>query len=285
MGGEVGVIGLAFPTDLPDLAAALSQEFIFRKGRTLGVDQRFPSVFASGENFIVWREKRIPVAAAAARPFVLEGPDGPLSAAMVGLVWTHPDHRGKGFGAQVMRGVREIAQAKKHDVLVLWTSIHDFYRKLGWIDGDRSLFGRLDGKATTRGQRLIDFTKLDALRAAHQPWRVRRGELGWRSIPVPATEVELFTTEGGYALAGREGTTGFVYEVVGDEAAVRRLGEQLLSAYDRLNVNERVGSVSSVWFEGQGAQLAPQTQTMWLPLTEAGKAAAAAAHISYFDRI
>lgn len=276
-------VGPAHAAELTVLAAALSEEFIFRKGRTLGVDQRFPSAFASPEYFTVARGESGLVAAAAARPFTLEGPGGSVSAAMIGLVWTHPEHRGKGHGAQVMRALQEANAGR--DVLVLWTSIHDFYRKLGWIDGDRSLFGRLDGKATTRGQPLTDLAKLDALRAAHQPWRVRRGALDWRSIPVPSTEVELFTTEGGYALAGREGTTGFVYEVVGDEAAVRRLGEQLLSAYDRLNVNERVGSLSSVWFEGQGAQLAPQTQTMWLPLTEAGKAAAAAAHISYFDRI
>lgn len=66
------------------------------------------------------------------KPLVIKSPVGVFKIAAIGSVVTNPLYRNQGFSKQVLEDC--IDSARKHgcDFAILWTNLHDFYRKLGF---------------------------------------------------------------------------------------------------------------------------------------------------------
>lgn len=121
--------------DMEDLAELL--DGIFRLEARV-YDQNvladFPLVFVP-ENYLNCRVIELGgrlVSHAAIFPCKVVLRDRHLRMAVVVLVATHPKHRGKGHAARLMLDLQQMMDDEGYDLGILWTSVPDFYRKLGW---------------------------------------------------------------------------------------------------------------------------------------------------------
>jgi GNAT superfamily N-acetyltransferase len=55
-----------------------------------------------------------------------------LKTGIIGGVATHPDYRNKGYATTLLRECIRIMERQEYDLSLLWPSVADFYRKLGW---------------------------------------------------------------------------------------------------------------------------------------------------------
>ena len=55
-----------------------------------------------------------------------------LKAGVIVSVATHPHYRLRGHAAALMRDLQSTLRTQAYDLAMLWTSVPDFYRKLGW---------------------------------------------------------------------------------------------------------------------------------------------------------
>lgn len=72
------------------------------------------------------------VSHAVVRPMVIKSPHLIYKVAGIGSVVTHENYRNQGFSQQVLTDCLTVARDQKCDVAILWTHLHDFYRKVGF---------------------------------------------------------------------------------------------------------------------------------------------------------
>lgn len=72
------------------------------------------------------------LSAAVMKPLVIKSPAGLFKAAAIGSVVTSPDHRNQGLSRQTLEACLEAARAHGCDFAILWSDLHDFYRKIGF---------------------------------------------------------------------------------------------------------------------------------------------------------
>lgn len=72
------------------------------------------------------------VAHAGVRFFIAKTHFGLVKIAAVGSVVTHPEHRSKGLSQNLIQQLMDKAWQEGADIAVLWTDLHDFYKKIGF---------------------------------------------------------------------------------------------------------------------------------------------------------
>lgn len=303
-------IGICRPEELPALIAALDAQFVLGKGRTLSLSARYPAALGEGQadNVHVLRLEGHIAACVAARPFDWVSGAERWRGAMLGMVWTRPDLRGKGYSSQLLAAVATALRESGFDFAVLWTALEGFYEKLGWVRHDRGRLGLVQppghdpllphswGRAGTQGDALVPgadrVEKIESLRARCLAQRIARAPIDYRTIPLPADEVHLHTAGAaedprGYILYGVRGETVYVYEMAGDTDTFAALWKGATADATRVYVNDAAGSVSFAWLSANAPiQWQPQRLAMWRPLSARAESAPYTAwHIRYFDRI
>jgi predicted N-acetyltransferase YhbS len=66
------------------------------------------------------------------KPLYTRGPAGLIKAATIGSVVTSTQHRNNGLSQKILHDCLETARGVSCDIAILWTSIQDFYRKMGF---------------------------------------------------------------------------------------------------------------------------------------------------------
>jgi predicted GNAT family N-acyltransferase len=66
------------------------------------------------------------------KPMVIKSPHIIFKVAGIGSVVTHENYRNQGFSQKVLTDCLAIAAEQKCDLAILWTHLHDFYRKVGF---------------------------------------------------------------------------------------------------------------------------------------------------------
>lgn len=66
------------------------------------------------------------------KPLILKTPNCILKVAAIGSVVTEEAHRNQGLSRQILETCLEEASKQDCDLAILWTNLHDFYRKLGF---------------------------------------------------------------------------------------------------------------------------------------------------------
>ncbi|MGE0763976.1 MAG: GNAT family N-acetyltransferase [Bdellovibrionales bacterium] len=74
----------------------------------------------------------------------VKSPMGLMKIAGIGSVATDPAHRNQGHSRAVLESTLDIAQRSACDIAVLWSNLHDFYRKLGFELAGSEVSLRLD---------------------------------------------------------------------------------------------------------------------------------------------
>lgn len=283
---------IACPTSDGDEALALlDQEFIFSRGRTLSLSLRFASVLSQPDaRFLATRNNGNLESILLLRPFDWITPSGNCRAAMIGLVWTHPEARGHGHGGALLAEAARAMRRDNIDFAVLWTRRAEFYRRAGWIPADCGVLGHCRGEgSTTRApsEARALWPAIHSLREAHGGQRVRRTLANYTMLSPPATEHDAALEGGAYALIGRLGTTAYLYEIGGQPNGLPVLWHGLRQRYRELFINVRRGTEHQQWLSAQ-PEITWQDQNlaMWLALS--GNADAkhfSSWYVPFLDRI
>ena len=124
--------------------ALFDAEFTHGRGRTLSLAQRLPAVFGTtGATAWSVRDQGECVSAFVTRPFDWLDAGATLRGAMVGLVCTRQDHRGKGLATRLLATALEELRVQQVRFAVLWAGKPDVYERAGWQFVDRGLLGRM----------------------------------------------------------------------------------------------------------------------------------------------
>lgn len=289
------------PDELERLMPLLDEEFIFGKGRTISLRLRFPTVFCRNNlhNIIIGTDGGAIVSALAMRQFDWREGDEIFCGAMIGAVYTHPARRGEGLAGNLLAMAAKRMREANTDFGVLWTSQPLFYARHGWVAADCGVLGEAEPN-DLMPESSCDVILAPAEASAPQLESVRRSWLNamtlrhledYRQLPIPAEHVDLLWRKNkgmaAYALLGTNGSTGFVYELVGDTKCFPALWQEACRGRRRIYINDQVGSPSFQWFTSQtGISWKNKKLAMWLPLSErVGMTRLGQWHIPYFDRI
>lgn len=288
-------LGSCSQQELPALLAALDREFVSSRGRRGSLAERYPGLF-DAENLHslqVLRDHDGPVACCVVKPFDWHSAGERWQAAMIGMVYTDPTRRGQGHAATVLNAALDQLAAAGVDFAVLWSALDGYYERLGWLPHDRGIFGSASLPRTRQITPIcpIDRAAIEAIRLRHSPARVARSGLAYSAVPLPAERVGVSHVQIGeaeaYALVGYLGATRYVYEALGEEAALPALWRQLSSGATTVHVNESLGSPFHRWLTRHTAlAFSDQQLAYWRPISpRAERAPWRQWHIPYFDRI
>lgn len=287
--------------DLCQVMRLLDEEFILSRQREVSLAVRFPEALSETNlhNIRVAYVDRVPCAVVVARQFDWIEGDRRWTGAMIGMVCTRPQYRGRGLASSVLKASQEALQRANCDFSVLWTAVPEFYGRLGWLKADNGVFGEAIGHEPESNvqisPRVIDESAaawIDEVRSLWLRERAIRTPSAYHVLPFPATSLELFACEvqegqEGYAIVGRSGHTGFLYEMIGHPAAFHAIWSSIRARFGKLFVNDTSLGLSREWLSGNAhISWRPQRLAMWLPLSvQAREAPFGRWYISYLDRI
>lgn len=259
-------------SDCDEALTLLDEEFIFSRGRTVSLSVRFASALSAPDaRFLIARQQDRVESILFLRPFQWITPALTYRAAMIGLVWTHPEARGRGLGSAMLAEAGICMRREDIDFAVLWARRENFYRRAGWISADCGTLGRtrLAGTGTiVSGEASALWPGIHALRESAKEERVARQLTNYRALLPPATHHDAVLEGNAYALIGRAGTIAYVHEIGGDLGGMPALWHAMQSRYGEAFINVRRGSPAHLWFGAQPSiTWQDQNLAMWLPLS------------------
>lgn len=103
-----------------------------RQDKTWSIADEYPLVLNSTNlnNIRVIKNENEFLSGAVVKTSFMKSPAGLFKVAGIGSVVTDPRFRNQGLSQAILKDSLETAQAQACDVAVLWTNLHDFYRKL-----------------------------------------------------------------------------------------------------------------------------------------------------------
>jgi predicted GNAT family N-acyltransferase len=98
------------------------------------IQDEYPQVFEEHNihNLKYIEKDGQPVTHAALKPIILKTPQILYKIGAIGSVVTNPHYRGQGLSSRVIRQCLDEAKNQDCDIAILWTNLHDFYRRLGF---------------------------------------------------------------------------------------------------------------------------------------------------------
>ena len=280
------------PAELPALINLLDEEFIFSKGRSVSLAQRFPAVLHSVNcaNILVACRGDAIAAAIVIKRFDWITPERRWRGAMIGMVYTRPAERGQGLASQLLRAAEESLRADGIAFAVLWTAQPEFYHRLGWTSADCGVFGTYTSAGGAAAHcPAADAGAIEVLRSRNAHAYAPRNNASYQTLPLPADRLEMRASpcSAAYSLYGAASDRAYVYEFGGAPSGYAALWQDICAVPRTVYINERRGSVSQRWLANiPGIVWRDQSLAMWLPLAEP----ACARHfgdwyVPYFDRI
>ncbi len=83
------------------------------------------------------------------KPLIIKTPIAILKAAAIGSVVTDSEHRGQGLSTKVLEECLAEARRQECDIAILWTNLHEFYRKLDFELAGTEISCTLENEFTT----------------------------------------------------------------------------------------------------------------------------------------
>jgi len=271
--------------------ALLDGEFIDSRGRSGSLKQRFAPVWGSADSYLLAaRSAHAIESLLLVRPFRWIVGGRSCRAAMIGLVWTRTESRGRGYGGALLRAAGERLAQQEYDFGTLWSARPDFYERAGWIAADCGVFGCLRGAPSepNREQSGLRETRsaIEALRSEEGLPRVERSSAHYQMLLPPSERIEAICLARSYAIVGRRGNRAYLLDC-GGRADGAGLQSALRSRYAELWLNLRrdspahraLASDSTISWEAQ--RLA-----CWLPLAKGfDQSVFRSWYIPFFDRV
>ncbi|MFH1044819.1 MAG: GNAT family N-acetyltransferase [Pseudomonadota bacterium] len=278
--------------ELPALVALLDEEFIFSKGRSVSLAQRFPAALHADNcpNLLLACRGEEIAAAIAIKRFDWITPERSWRGAMIGLVCTRPAERGQGFASRLLGAAEEKLRAAGTDFAVLFSAQPGFYRRLGWTSADCAVFGTYaSAGGNAAGCPPVDANVIEALRLRSPGAHMPRDSANYQSLPLPAERLEMRASPdaAAYAIYGMQADRAYIYEFGGALSGYAALWQDICAVPRTVYINEHRGSAAQQWLSNMlGIIWREQALATWLPLAEPD----CARHFSdwyvpYLDRI
>ena len=280
------------PAELPALIALLDQEFIFSKGRSVSLAQRFPAALNTENcpNILVACRGADIAACIVVKRFDWITPERSWRGAMIGLVYTRAAERGRGLASQLLRKAQEQLRADGTAFAVLFTAQPEFYRRLGWTTADCGVFGTYaSAGGVAAGCTPAAPDAIEALRLRGAEAHLLRDRASYRTLPLPAErlEIRISPDAAAYAIYGLQGERAYVYEFGGAASAYAALWQDICAAARTVHINAQQGGALQQWLARvPGIVWREQKLAMWLALAEPACARCFAGwYLPYLDRI
>lgn len=260
------------PCDIDEFGSAvklINQEFLASRGRTGTIEERFPAAVrrSSPDCIVAARIGNTIASVLVVRRFVTELQ---TSAAMLGMVCTQAQYRGRGLASALLKTTCETLASEGRQFAVLWTTSPDFYARLGWLPCDMACVASItgDGDAAYAGEfSEASIVRASSIREKCSPHAFKRSSDAWRTKPPHADTLEIFFEGAGYVFAGVQDNDGYIYELCGPPADWPALWQRIRKRYQRLMVNGRTTGNWERWLAHErGISWSPQTLSMYIPL-------------------
>ena len=105
-----------------------------RNGSNWSISAEYPTALTSSNlhNIRIITENEQIVSHAVLKPLIIKSPYLIYKVGAIGSVVTDESHRSQGLSTQILNNCIEEAKNQSCDIAILWTSLFDFYRKLGF---------------------------------------------------------------------------------------------------------------------------------------------------------
>jgi len=129
------------------------------------IKDEYPQVFQERNihNIKYIEKDGLPVTHAALKPIILKTPQILYKIGAIGSVVTNPSYRGQGLSSKVILECLNEAENQDCDIAILWTSLHDFYRRLGFESAGFEEYFTIDRTLPTEsnGLRFVNSSQVD----------------------------------------------------------------------------------------------------------------------------
>lgn len=204
---------------------------------------------ANSKNVYFIEEDGMIIATLSWKAFDVSSKEGTLRVAALGLVLTHPEHRGKGFSTALMKHAETIALDEGCSLMFLWSDLIDHYLHRGYllIGGELniSIDANVAPAPASNSAKLKNFDVESALKL-YQSMKLGPRRSKWiynyfLSLP----SVYALQTEKAYLLAGKaRDLNNVIHELVGDPSdysfLVASLLAQIATQDSKLQINLQV---------------------------------------------
>lgn len=173
------------------------------------------------------------------RPMIVKTPAGLFKVGGIGSVVTSENHRSQGLSTRTLESCLEAAHGQGCDFAILWTSLHDFYRRIGFeLAGTEVSFVidneiDLSSEPKAAGLRFMDSTKvapeaIHRLYSQHTVTSMRTVEDTRKYLQIPNTRLytvwDMHGALKAYAVEGKGADlTGYIHEWGGSVPALMAL--------------------------------------------------------------
>jgi hypothetical protein len=105
-----------------------------RADSTWSIDSEYPTALTRSNihNMRIIKDHSQIISHAVVKPLIIKSPHIIYKFAAIGSVITDPDHRNQGHSKTLLKDCLELAEKQQCDAAILWTNLHDFYRKLNF---------------------------------------------------------------------------------------------------------------------------------------------------------
>jgi hypothetical protein len=256
---EISSLGTNGKSLVSPLVELVDSVFLVAQGKTGSIAKRYPNLFETSNwnNIYCAMFNRRLAGCVFTRPFeyVYDGEIGCSS--MVGLVCVGHEVRGHGIGKHLMSFVTE-ALVRSNRQATLWTTIPEYYSKLGWKTIDRGVLGVLRSSnkhalATSFSSLSENIDRIESIRNAWLDSRVVRRKIDYQVVPTAVSTVSCIVegdnpNESAYVLFGRTVARAYIFEMVGNPAYFSPFVDRVRACCEEVFINDCVGSPSYRWF-------------------------------------
>jgi predicted N-acetyltransferase YhbS len=232
----------------------LDEEFVFSKGRSISLAMRMPHAYGSqnADNIFCAVERNVICGVLVARRFEILLDTQWTTGYMIGGVVTKKEFRNQGIASRLLFNLGE--KLLDASFFILWTGIPDFYKRLGWRDAKRGIWGQFKSRpdqSKASNDRVIfkvfdkkDLPDIDIIRRRSTLAQLRDDDYErYAVIPLPANNAGIFMENTGcnhtnaYAAVGINGETAYIYELLGEIPSIKNILNQMCNTYATVYFN------------------------------------------------
>jgi N-acetylglutamate synthase-like GNAT family acetyltransferase len=150
--------------EFPQILHFLDQNLRGKEGWSIAAEYPLALTHSNIHNMRIITEADQVLSHAVVRPIITKTPFGLFKVGAIGSVVTSSQHRNRGLSQKILHDCLQAAEDQLCDFAILWTSLYDFYRKLGFELAGSEISVRIEKELTVAGPplRMIETNQVSA---------------------------------------------------------------------------------------------------------------------------
>ena len=284
--------------ELPQVVELLNAEYMVQRNRIGTVTERYPDLFdiQNSSNLLVLRDNKAILSFCAVQEATVHFKARVYRGGMIGFVYTCPAKRGRGYAKMLLQRAEETIRLQGLDFAVLFSTLHEFYTKQGWVLHDEGLLGIWKGPSPTAMESEIGMDvnpdailNIEHIRREREALWVERTVASYQRRPLSVDHLRVMfsSSKKAYCLYGVKNSHIYIYELAGEPSGLDEMWSRLTKFYAEITVNFHENNSAREWLMETGRlQVNHQRHALWKWIKNHGvKANNTLCHLPYFDRI